>query len=133
VPGGGNARLNIHFRIAAGDAGNIAEDVEPAMVLLGLRDDRRPRCLITDVLSRERRRTTVVGYLACDALAQGGVAVGQQHLRPVQREDARRLGADPRRTSGHDRDLADQSFARVHGCLPRPPQILPFRLRFSIP
>jgi hypothetical protein len=32
----------------------------------------------------------------------------------VQREDARRLGADPRRTSGHDRDLADQSFA---GCM----------------
>jgi hypothetical protein len=106
-PGGGNARLNIHFRIAAGDAGNIAQDVEPAMVLLGLRDDCRPRHLITDVLSREHRRTTAVGYLACDALTEGGVAVGQQHLRPVQREDARRLSADPRRTSGHDRDLAD--------------------------
>src|SRR6478672_12987962 len=83
---------------------------------------RRPRHLITDVLGRERRRITAVGYLACDALAQGGVAVGQQHLRPVQREDARRLGTDPRRTSGHDRDLADQSFAWVHGCLPRPPE-----------
>ena len=55
-------------------------------------------------------QTCALPIFACDALAQGGVAVGQQHLRPVQRKDARGLGADPRRTSGHDRDLCRLVF-----------------------
>src|SRR5205823_11748254 len=58
---GGDARLNIQLRIAAGDAGDIAEDIEPAVSLHGLRDDCRPHRLIAHVLKGKYRRPAAVG------------------------------------------------------------------------
>ena len=51
---GGEARLNVQLRIAAGDAGDVAQDVEPAEGLLGLR--RRSRPIAPRRRRLERRR-----------------------------------------------------------------------------
>ena len=111
---GGDAGLDVQLRIAAGDAGDVAQDVDAAVALLGLRDDRRPLRLAADILEGERRRAAAVDDLGSDALAQSGVAVRQQHLGAVLREQARRLRADARCPSRHDRNLADQSLSRLH-------------------
>ena len=83
---GGEAGLDVLLGIAAGDAGDVAEYVEAAVALLGLRHDGRPPRLLADVLEGKRRRAAGVGDLLRYALAQSSVAVRQQHLGAVQRE-----------------------------------------------
>jgi hypothetical protein len=91
---GGEARLNVQFRIAARDAGDVAQDIQPAIGLLGLANDHRPLGFITDVLIGECCGAAAIANLVRYPLAQARVAVAQQHPGAVQSEQPGCLGSN---------------------------------------
>ena len=105
------AGLHRHAGGAAGNAGDVAENIDMAIGFLGRRHHGQPLFLATDIQRAILGHAAVGGDFTHDLVAEFLLHVADHHRRAMGGEDPRGFGADAGRTAGNNRHLVLKPFA----------------------